>query len=63
MPTGCKSEYLEEEKKTRSAMEIHAPGGAQGNIPAGDLEGGAEDLGANEFGHDENETTFVLFLR
>jgi hypothetical protein len=44
-------------------MEIHAPGGAQGDIPAGDLEGGAEDLGANEFGHDENETTFVLFLR
>jgi hypothetical protein len=60
MPTGCKSEYLEEEK-TRSAMGFTRPGGAQGKVPAGNLEGGAEDLGANEFGHNENEATFVFF--
>lgn len=52
MPTGWRSEYLESKSQQKESMA----GQLQGE-PAGDLEGGAEDLGSHEFRHFEGSQT------
>lgn len=47
MPTGCRSVYL----KVKSQQRIPPRGNGRQCAPAGDLEGGAEDLGPYEFRH------------
>lgn len=67
IPTGCKSVYLEE--KGQSSVRIsHAAPRRVGRverecIPAGDLKGGAEDLGTYELRHDVGLFRVSSFFR
>jgi hypothetical protein len=53
IPTGCNSVYLNQESALSTLREDCAPSRLKDCEPAGDLEGGAEDLGTHEFRHDE----------
>jgi hypothetical protein len=46
--------FVGERAKVAGPPRLWAMGGTP-RVPGGDLEGGAEDLGSHEFGHDGNE--------